>query len=216
MILMLVLLVAVLAAFFGLKKYKKTHVETESTAETEYTITSMDASKADKLTVTVGGVAMNFSKKDDNWVYDDDPSVTLDQTKMSGIVSSLYNCSSTLKIVNPTDLDQYGLGDDAIQIELSSSDKTTSKITLGSFNQMISKSYIMKDGDKSVYAITGNDLTDLSGGIDSLTAAAETTTAVTSTTAESTSTSDVSTESETTATSTTSTTSITSTTSTAE
>lgn len=187
MIIMLVLLAAVLASFFGIKKYKKTHTSSEESSETEYTITSMDASKADKFTVKTGDTSMSFSKSGDNWVYDDDKTVELDQTKMSGIVSSLYNSSSTIKIVNPSDLEQYGLGDGAMEIELSSG-TTKTKITLGSFNQMISKFYIMKDGDKAVYAITGDELSNLSGGIDSLKAAADTSTAVQSSTAVGTST----------------------------
>ena len=175
MIIMLVLLAAVLASFFGIKKYKKTHTSSEESSETEYTITSMDASKADKFTVKTKDTSMSFSKTGDNWVYDDDKTVELDQTKMSGIVSSLYNSSSTIKIVNPSDLEQYGLGDGATEIELSSG-TTKTKLTLGSFNQMISKFYIMKDGDKAVYAITGDELSNLSGGIDSLKAAADTST----------------------------------------
>ena len=147
----------------------------EESSETEYTITSMDASKADKFTVKTKDTSMSFSKTGDNWVYDDDKTVELDQTKMSGIVSSLYNSSSTIKIVNPSDLEQYGLGDGAMEIELSSG-TTKTKLTLGSFNQMISKFYIMKDGDKAVYAITGDELSNLSGGIDSLKAAADTST----------------------------------------
>jgi hypothetical protein len=183
-IILLVLLAAAVAAFFGLKQYNKTHTASADTSESEsrYEIGTLDSSKVDKITVTNSKGTMHFYKKNKIWKTSDDSSEELDQSVMSGIAEELASNYATVKIDKPSDLSQYGLDkDNAVSIEIAAG-KDTLKLTLGAYNGMISKFYIMKDGDPSVYAVSGTQLSSLGGDLDSFKAAAETSSAEASTT----------------------------------
>ncbi len=174
-IILLVLLVAALAVFFGIRQYSRSHVSSSDSSATEprYEVDKLDASKVDKLVITNSKGTMHFYKGNSIWKTDDDKSMEVDQSALSGIVDELAANYATVKIDKPSDLAQYGLKDNTVKIEISAG-KDTAKLTLGAYNGMISKFYVMRDGDSSVYAISGTQLSSLSNGLDSFKAVSTT------------------------------------------
>jgi hypothetical protein len=113
----------------------------------------------DEVVITDGGKPLTLEKVFEEpaeeggevdrtkWTWKPDAAGEFDKGKTDGLVSTLCNLYAN-DVVEPGDLDRYGLGEDARRAELTFHDGTTTKIWFGSTKA---------DDDKFVYVRVGDE-----------------------------------------------------------
>lgn len=151
LMILLLILVFLIAGFFGLKQYNK--VQSEKPQEDD-TITVIDVAKEDvvKFSYDYEGVTYSFEKEDDVWYYADDHSITLNQNSINAMVNRIAPLTAQQVIKDVTDMTQYGLDEPAKRIQF---ETTTASyiVELGNFNDVASVYYAKLPSESTVYTV---------------------------------------------------------------
>lgn len=158
-IIILILLAVLVAATVGLKWYNKTQNEKKE-AEDEAAIIYVTQTAPDEITAfsyELDGVDYSFTKDGDQWTYDGDKTIDLDEDAVSSMLGTLESLTATDEIDN-ADLSEYGLNQPSDLITFTTSQGVTT-ISVGNKNEMLGSYYIMTGEDKKVY-LTKTSLAD--------------------------------------------------------
>ena len=153
----LVLLCALYGAmrFFGLGESGEEETETESAG---YVLVSLDQDSMTALSYSNEGELLSFTKEEDNWIYDGDPSFPLDQSIMSQLTGALSDLTVTREVQDTLDnLSEYGLSEPVNTVQLTMSDGTAYTWYVGNENSVTGEYYFYMEGDSHVY-MTDTDL----------------------------------------------------------
>lgn len=108
-----------------------------------------------KISITNSNGKFSFEKKDDNWIYAENPEIELEQITVNSL-SWDYITLKPNRILdeNPIDLDQYGLETPNATVRLGLKDESEVTFLLGNASEAKNGYYFMKQGDKTVYLMS--------------------------------------------------------------
>lgn len=173
-IVVLILLVVAVAAYLILHVYndkKEAKEEAEEDADT-ITITDFDTDDVTAFSYQLNGETLSFTKDGDNWLYDGDTSLDLDEDSITSMLSAVSNLTTEEALEEYDSLSDYGLDTPSNNITVTTADGT---ITLLAGNQNeITNSYYMMTGDSDTVYLISTDLNStFSSAVDDLIAEEE-------------------------------------------
>ena len=151
LVIMAILLLVLVAAFFGLKQYNKGQKEKADSVKAEYLF---DLAKEDvtRISYDYQGVRYTFEKGEEGWYYTEDPSLALNQSSMDTMQYRLANMEILQTIENVTDMAQYGLENyRTLQCETSSESYT---LHIGNYNEISGVYYVSNPSENTVYTVS--------------------------------------------------------------
>lgn len=189
MIGMLLALIALAAAFLGIRQYNKNAPSAASTTEdTQETVLDVNSDDITRFCYVYEGETYAFEKEDDTWYYADDHSLNLNQDRIKAMILKVAPLKADQVIENVTDMSQYGLADPERTIQYETADRSVI-INVGNLNSMTSQYYIAFPSEMKVYVVATNVVTGFNYTLEDLveetteaTETAETETAETETT----------------------------------
>lgn len=157
LIILLLVLAALAAAFLGLRQYNK--VQGEKTDE-EPAETIFDARKEEvvRFTYDYNGESYTFEKKDDIWYYAEDSSLNIKQYQISNMLAKVAPLQAEMKIENVTDMTQYGFGESNRMIQYET-EQESYLFEAGDYNAVSDVYYIRKPSEDVVYAVSAATVT---------------------------------------------------------
>lgn len=173
-IVVLILLVVAVAAYLILHVYndkKEAKEEAEEDADT-ITITDFDTDDVTAFSYQLNGETLSFTKDGDNWLYDGDTSLDLDEDSITSMLSAVSNLTTEEALEEYDSLSDYGQDTPSNTITVTTADGT---ITLLAGNQNeITNSYYMMTGDSDTVYLISTDLNStFSSAVDDLIAEEE-------------------------------------------
>lgn len=163
-----VLLVLVLA-YIGIHIYnqKQEEKKEKEEKENEITVTELDTDDVTAFSYQVSGETLSFTKDGDEWVYDQDTSLDLDEDVVNGMIEKAASLTADDSFDDYDSLADYGLDQPSNTITLTTKDSTTT-LYLGNQNAMTSQYYLMTGDGETVYAVDNTLSTTFSKTVDSL------------------------------------------------
>lgn len=152
LILLLVIFIVLLGAYFGVRQYNKAQ-EAEEPQE-EIAVTSLNADNITEVSYTNDGVEYSFIKTEDTWQYTGDTSIPITQSYIETIVSSACSLKAKRLLVGNLDnIAEYGLEIPAHAVSLTDSDGNKTIINIGDMNTSTSVYYAYVEGKENIYTI---------------------------------------------------------------
>ncbi len=146
---MIVLIVAYLA-MIRVAKSKEAEAITDDSIE----LFTLNTDTAKKLTVKNENGTFVFVKSDDVWTLESDQSITLNETVVSTMLSTLKTINASRSVrENVEDLSEYGVDKPKITISVELEDGVRAKIELGNEVPIQGGYYGMVDGENHVYVM---------------------------------------------------------------
>lgn len=170
-IILVIALVAIVAASAGMNGYQKKQDQKAAQQEEDEKIYALQFASDDVTGISYeySGEILEFTKTDDTWSCNADPTVQIDADKMKTMLSSLGSMTADSKVENATDLSQYGLDAPTQEATIQFSDGSEKTVTFGSTNEIVGGIYAQVSGDDNVYLVGSSYVnTTLNKGVDDL------------------------------------------------
>lgn len=154
----LMILVGILAvcllSYFGISYYNdlQAEKEEEESAKSIIYVTDFDADDVTAFSYIYEDVTYSFSKDEDNWLYDGDTTLDMDESEIQTVLYYAGNVTADEKITEYEDLSEYGFDEPANTITLTV-DGTQIIIRIGAENEMLGLHYLMVEGDSNLYLV---------------------------------------------------------------
>ena len=147
-------LVLLVAALFGLKFYNKKAEEKQTAADEAakvyVTQTTSDAITA--LSWEYNGETVHLTKNDDTWTCTEQPDLTLDTEQVTTLLDAVASLEAIQQVENPEDDTTYGFDAPVNVITYTTADTTTT-LTLGNENDITGGNYIKTSENDNVYLV---------------------------------------------------------------
>ncbi len=170
-IILVIALVAIVAASAGMNGYQKKQDQKAAQQEEDEKVYALQFASDDVTGISYeySGEILEFTKTDDTWSCNADPTVQIDADKMKTMFSSLGSMTADSKVENATDLSQYGLDAPTQEATIQFSDGSEKTVTFGSTNEIVGGIYAQVSGDDNVYLVGSSYVnTTLNKGVDDL------------------------------------------------
>ena len=153
MVILLLVLVVLLGAVFGLRKQNNNGNDTEVATETEITVLDVKKEDVVRISYDYEGENYSFEKQDGIWYSTPDTSLEVTQmfiNSMAGIVAPLR---AQQVLENVTNMSQYGLEKDVRTIHFETAEASYD-LEVGSYNAVADVYYMRKASDTTVYVVS--------------------------------------------------------------
>lgn len=160
-VILLMLLVLIIAAIFGIKAYQ-THQE-KATAkkqkeETVY-VDSFDPDKVTAFSYQNNGKTLKFVKEDEKWQLEGKSSVALDSDSVQSILDNLSKMTAENTISDVKDTSEYGLDQPVQTVAIVFADGSTKTLVFGMENQITGGYYVQADKKTDLYLVDSSYIT---------------------------------------------------------
>lgn len=164
-----VILLVLVLAYIGIHLYnqKQEEKKEKEEKENEITVTELDTDDVTAFSYQVSGETLSFTKDGDEWVYDQDTSLDLDEDVVNGMIEKAASLTADESFDDYDSLADYGLDQPSNTITLTTKESTTT-LYLGNQNAMTSQYYLMTGDGETVYAVDNTLSTTFSKTVDSL------------------------------------------------
>lgn len=164
-----VILLVLVLAYIGIHLYnqKQEEKKEKEEKENEITVTELDTDDVTAFSYQVSGETLSFTKDGDEWVYDQDTSLDLDEDVVNGMIEKAASLTADDSFDDYDSLADYGLDQPSNTITLTTKESTTT-LYLGNQNAMTSQYYLMTGDGETVYAVDNTLSTTFSKTEDSL------------------------------------------------
>lgn len=164
-----VILLVLVLAYIGIHIYnqKQEEKKEKEEKENEITVTELDTDDVTAFSYQVSGETLSFTKDGDEWVYDQDTSLDLDEDVVNGMIEKAASLTADDSFDDYDSLADYGLDQPSNTITLTTKESTTT-LYLGNQNAMTSQYYLMTGDGETVYAVDNTLSTTFSKTVDSL------------------------------------------------
>ncbi|WP_075678413.1 DUF4340 domain-containing protein [Roseburia sp. 831b] len=164
-----VILLVLVLAYIGIHIYnqKQEEKKEKEEKENEITVTELDTDDMTAFSYQVSGETLSFTKDGDEWVYDQDTSLDLDEDVVNGMIEKAASLTADDSFDDYDSLADYGLDQPSNTITLTTKESTTT-LYLGNQNAMTSQYYLMTGDGETVYAVDNTLSTTFSKTVDSL------------------------------------------------
>lgn len=176
LILMLLLLVLLVVGYVVLKR--NNDLQDSLVTETAERLfdrfdSSMDSSQVTELSYYYDGELCSLIKEDETWITKEDQNLTLKQSTINTMVSSLVATTIVSELENVTDLSEYGLAEpvNIITIKVAGTEYV---VNVGNSNELTSYLYMQMEGSNTVYVVSSGITNSFQYGMDDLAEAEET------------------------------------------
>lgn len=166
MIVLLVVLAVLVAAFFGVKQYNKVQSE-KPDEETGETVVDIAEDDVVKISYDYNGTTYTFEKVDGTWYDAEDHFLPIYQYLIKNMVGQIAPLKAQQVMENVTDMSRYGLAQPERTISFETSDASYI-FQVGDYNTVSSVHYLCKPSETTVYAVSATtvnvfnkDLNDL-------------------------------------------------------
>ena len=160
LLILLGVLILLVAAYFLLTSLGSGEdpAEDETSAGNTYNVCTVDQKTVNRISYTADGRTYNFVLKQDatGWVWDEDPSLPLDNLFFANMVTVCGALTSTVRLtdVTPTELTDYGLGEGALCILFSDELIGERAYRVGAYNSYNGLRYFCAESDPTtVYMV---------------------------------------------------------------
>lgn len=151
MLLLLGLLIILCGAYGGIRGWNA-HLKSEKAAKKKtQTVKIINAENLAKINYTKGNKNMSFVKKNNTWKYAKDKSITLIQSSVEQIASTVSSLTTVETIEDPDALSDYGLADPVYTVKYET--EAGKKGTLEIGNASGEDYYAKVQGEDTVYMI---------------------------------------------------------------
>lgn len=150
---LLVLLVILAGAYFGISSYNKKQEEKkeQEAAAAEITLTSFIAEDITALSYDYDGTMYEFEKNGDQWQCVNDSDLTLDQEEFKTFVESAGSIKASSKVEADADTD-YGFSEPVRTVTNTTANGTASLI-FGMKNEMLNQYYVKTSESSTIYLV---------------------------------------------------------------
>lgn len=155
-IILLVILVALAAGFFGLKKYNQLQSEKPEEDE-DITVVSLDRDSIVRFAYDNEGETYAFEKEGNTWYYTEDHSLTLNQNRITAMLMKVCPLTASQAIENVTDMTQYGLDQPVKTIQYETENESVI-LYVGDYNSVAKIHYLCKPSETTVYTVDGQSV----------------------------------------------------------
>ena len=180
-----VALVLLVAALFGLKFYNKKTEEKQTAADEAARVyasqTTSDAITA--LSWEYNGETIHLTKTDDTWTCTEQPDRILDTDQVTTLLDAVASLEATQQVENPEDDATYGLDAPTNVITYTTSDGTTT-LTLGNENNITGGNYLKNSDNDNIYLVDTSLVTTFDCDVSTLEKTEESETSETAETSE--------------------------------
>lgn len=156
---MLLLLVLLIAAYFGVRYYNDAK-EQEESAELEKSkikITDFAVEDINYLSYDVDGTVYSYEKNGDSWSWEEDATIDLEESQIETMLQSVASLDAAEQLSEYTVVADYGLENPEKTITIGTGDETVT-LYIGSKNEITGKYYLMRQDADTVYLVD-KDLT---------------------------------------------------------
>ncbi|MGN0352283.1 MAG: DUF4340 domain-containing protein [Roseburia sp.] len=153
-VIILAVLVVMILAYVGIHFYNKKAEEKEAAEEdaATVTITDFDTDDVTAFSYQLNGETLSFTKEGDNWLYDGDATLDLDESVMETMLSAASNLTATEELDDYDSLADYGLDAPENTITITTSEGVIT-LMVGNSNEITGDYYIMTGDSDTVYLI---------------------------------------------------------------
>lgn len=127
----LILLAVLFASNWMLESWSEKQQEQEAKQEEAEKIYLTEAEELTAFSYSDGSGEMSFTKKDDQWIYDDDVEIPLDQSVMKSTAGSITSLTAVRKLEDPDPLGDYGLDEPLYTVRYRDSDGEETDLLIG-------------------------------------------------------------------------------------
>mgnify|MGYP002611191086 CR=1 FL=1 len=162
-IILVIALAAIVAASAGLKGYQKKQDQKAAQQEEDEKVYALQFTSDDVTGISYeySGETLEFTKTDDTWSCNADPTVQIDADKMKTMLSSLGSMTADSTVENPEDVSEYGIDQPTQQVTLNFSDGSEKTLTFGTENEIVGGTYVQVSGDDNVNTTLNKGVDDL-------------------------------------------------------
>lgn len=156
LVVLLIVFVAVLAAYFGISAYsdyaaqKKEEREQEESEANRIWITNFDEVK--EISYDNGTTQLSFVKEEDEWKYKDAEDFPLAQSYLTALEDTVSHLEASRKLEGGDELESYGL--DEPQATVTVTDAEGEKVTLEIGDSVNSEYYLLVEGEETPYTVS--------------------------------------------------------------
>ncbi len=161
----LILLIAMAAAYVGVKYYNNNYKEEEETVS--YTVTQDDAASVKSLFLVNDNGELSFTKEGDTWYENSDKTVSIDAGALEDMIEAAVSVTSEDVIENAKDMSQYGLDDPEITVTYTTENGSIT-LEIGDYNSSVSKYYVCVKGENMVYTMNSSERASFTKSLDDL------------------------------------------------
>ena len=165
--LLVLVLVLLVGGYFGLIKYNEWSARKESTEEVMIAVTELEQESITGISYDYEGETISLVKDGETWVYEDDTSLTIEQSTVETMAKRMAAIEAQQVIEGVTDMEQYGLGDGARKVTVTTTD-TTYSFLIGDYNSTATVYYWGVEGDSTVYVVDGVNVSCFNHGLEDL------------------------------------------------
>lgn len=152
---LLVLVLVLGGALFWLNRSNAQAEEVASAAaEGNITLSSFAAGDVEQIQYTYNGETLTLDYDSGSWTLADDPDYHLDESACNTMVTALASLNAKRQLMAQSGED-YGLSDPAVTVTVTA-DGQTSTFAFGTQNPVTGDMYVQKEGDDTVYTVSGN------------------------------------------------------------
>lgn len=168
MIVLILVLIVLLAVYFGLQTWNSSQEEQGQEAEeaSQIHITETDGEDITALSFSVGNGDLAFEKQDGTWVYTPDPDFPLAQSYPEDIAAAVGDITADRKLENGDTLADYGLDDPQYTIEFTDTEGNVTSLYFG--NMTGDYYYVTADDEGIVYTVASTALDTLNYTIEDM------------------------------------------------
>ena len=158
LIVVFILLIALIGAFFGLRKWGEVRDEREMNEDVTYDLTSIDPENVKSFKIVNSKGTWSFERTDDAdavWKGGDLAASieTLDQDEVADVLNNACHMEADYRLDTHEALDEYGLQDPPMSVSFTMNDGSETVVGIGDENASIHRFYACVNGDDSVYCI---------------------------------------------------------------
>lgn len=160
-------LVVLCIIYVGVGQYMEHSEKTQKEVKEAERVYMTDITSVTGVSYDYEGTALSFTKEGDTWKYDRDDQFPVEESKITGIVSTASKLEAVRKLEGGDDLSAYGLAEPARKVTLTAEDGSHTVICIGNSTED-SQYYAMIEGPNIPYLIGAALFTETSGGLDEL------------------------------------------------
>lgn len=169
LLILVVLLIVIVGGYFGLQAFNKKKAIDDLQRNT---VRVFNNTQVTSFTYSYGSKSYSLEKQEGRWVYTEDPSLELDDTLISAMLTVAADIPVADTIENVTDFEQYGLTEPYLSIVCSDGEKEYT-VLMGDYSNTISKYFIRINGEDKVYTTDSSLYHTFTKTVESLTVQSE-------------------------------------------
>lgn len=152
---LLIFLCVFLVILAVLVQKKKNDEKREAESEEKVEVTDLDEDDVTGVSFLLNGENVSFTKKDDDWICDNDSSFSVDQSKITAFLQSVEEIDAERVIGKEelVSLSEYGLETPGNVISLTEKNGQTTTITIGDQNISGNFYVYLNDNKNTVYLV---------------------------------------------------------------